>query len=177
MQESELIRRAQDGDRDAMEELLNTWYTPIFAYVYKNTGRYHLAKDLTQEALIKTVLALNRYRPRAPFKSWLFAIVSNHLKNYYRTLSRHPDPDPLDEDAPAANTAFARSEQRGDIGAALARLPPEQREALVLRFYHGFSMREIAAVTGARETTVKARVRYGLEKMKQELEGYDVNEP
>lgn len=177
MRETELIRQARQGDADALETLLGGCYQPVFAYFYKNTGRYHLAKDLTQETLIKTVSALGRYRPRAPFRSYVFAIASNHLKNYYRTLSRRPEPDALDEETPAPETAFAQSEQKNDIGAALARLPPEQREALVLRFYHAFSMREIAAVTGARESTVKARIRYGLEKMKQELEGYDVGNP
>ena len=55
----------------------------------------------------------------------------------------------------------------------LRQLPAEQREAVILRFYSGLTVREIAKITGAKETTVKARIRYALQKLRQDLEGYE----
>ena len=176
MEESKLVKRAQKGDRDAMEALIGGYYPLVFAYFYKNTGRYHQSKDLTQEVFIKMISGLSGYRPRAAFKSWLFAIASNHLKNHYRSASRRPEPaefsEALQEVLPADSREISRAELRQDIRAALEKLPPEQREAVVLRFYHDFTPREIAEITGVKEATIKSRIRYGLDKLKKELEGY-----
>lgn len=171
MEERELIRQAQRGGREAMEALIGGYYPVVFAYFYKNTGLYHQSKDLTQEVFIKMVSGLSGYKPRAPFKSWLFAIASNHLKNHYRTASRRPDPAELTEDLPLDGCEISRAELRLDLRAALEKLPPEQREAVVLRFYHDFTTREIGEITGAKEAAVKSRIRYGLDKLKKELEG------
>lgn len=174
MEETELIKDAQNGDRDAMEGLISSYYQPVFAYFYKNTGLYHQSKDLTQEVFIKMISGIAGYRPKAAFKSWLFAIASNHLKNYYRTLSRHPETAELTEDVPAGGSAMSKAEMRQDVEKALDRLPPEQKEAVILRFYFDFSFQEIAKMTGAKEAAVKSRVRYGLDKLKKELEGYEI---
>lgn len=52
MDEKQLIRLAQQGDAPAAEQLVKAWYQPVFAYFYKNTGQYHLSKDLTQETFL-----------------------------------------------------------------------------------------------------------------------------
>lgn len=59
------------------------------------------------------------------------------------------------------------------LKAALGRLPPEQRDALILRFYCGFSLRDIAGIIGVPETTVKARIRRSLDKLRKELASDD----
>lgn len=168
-QEQELACRARRGDQEALEELIALLYPAVFAYFYKNTGSYHGSKDLTQEVFIRMAASIARYRPIKPFKSWLFAIASNQLKNHWRTLARRregplPCPEPAGRDP-----ALAGIEEQAMLEAALGRLPPEQKEALILRFYCGFALREIAGITGAAESTVKARIRYGLEKLRKEL--------
>lgn len=173
MEDQARIRLAQQGDERALEELIRKHYQSIFAYFYKNTGQYHLAMDLAQETFIRMAAALVRYRPKAAFKSWLFVIASNQLKNHYRTLSRRPLALTLTGEMPGGTPPAFEAETRSDLQAALAGLPPKQREALILHFYHGFTTREIAKITGAAESTVKARIRYGLDKLKQKLEGYD----
>lgn len=116
---------------------------------------------------------ISKYRPKTPFKNWLFTIASNHLKNYYRTISRRPENYELSEDYPAPDNEVDKILILSDTQAALTRLPIEQKEAVILRFYYGFSIRDISKITGAKESTVKARIRYGLEKLKDELEGYN----
>ena len=113
------------------------------------------------------------YQPKKNFKSWLFTIASNHLKNYYRTLSRHPEYTELSDEYATIDNEIANIAIKSDVNAALALLPPEQRETIILRYYNDLSIMEISKITGAKETTVKARIRYGLEKLKIELEGYN----
>ncbi|MDE6686230.1 MAG: RNA polymerase sigma factor [Lachnospiraceae bacterium] len=173
VKENDLIKDVQSGSREAMNILIGNYYQAVFAYFYKNTSKYHQSKDLTQEVFIKMVSGISRYRPKASFKSWLFTIASNHLKNYYRLLSRHPEYLEISEDVPASETVVSEVEIKNDIKEALAHLPPEQKETIILRFYNDFTIKEISKITGAMETTVKARIRYGLEKLKKELEGYD----
>ena len=173
MEEQALIKKSQSGDSDAMTVLISSYYQSIFAFFYKNTGNYHQSKDLTQEVFIKMVAGINSYRSKTPFKNWLFTIASNHLKNYYRTLSRQPNYVDILEEYMTSENPMADIATENDVRAALKCLPPEQREAVILRYYNGFSIKDISKITGAKVPTIKARIRYGLEKMQKELEGYN----
>lgn len=170
MDERELLDKARQGDGMAMEALINAYYSRVFAFFYKNTGDYHQSKDLTQETFIKMVGGISGYRPQKPFKNWLFTIASNHLKNYYRSLSHLPERLELTEEYAASNPEF---DVKSDISTAISHLPPVQRQAVILRYYFDFPIKDIAKITGARESTVKARLRYALEKLRKELTMYD----
>lgn len=177
--EAAWIQNVQNGGEEALACLIERYYHAVYTYFYKNTGQYHQSMDLTQEVFMKVAAAIGRYRPRASFQSWLFKIASNHLKNYYRSLARRPREQgfsgELTQKFPAAPAETAAEEnaveQKSDLANALARLPAAQREAVLLRFYHDFSVKEIAKITGVPQTTVKARIRYGLAKLKKELGG------
>lgn len=173
MEEQLLIKKVQNGDSEAINILISEYYQSIFAFFYKNTSNYHQSKDLTQEVFIKMMAGISRYSPKTPFKNWLFTIASNHLKNYYRTLSRRPVCVEISEEHIAVDNKIENIAIESDIKAALSSLPSEQKEAIILRYYHDFSIKDISKITGAKETTVKARIRYGLEKLKIELEGYN----
>lgn len=173
MDEKQLIQRARQGDALAAEQLVKAWYQPVFAYFYKNTGQYHLSKDLTQETFLRVVSALGSYRPWGSFRGWLFTIAANCLKNHWRTLSRRPEETPLADDHPQESAPLQQSARHRDLEAALALLPPEQRDVVILRYYHDLTIREISKATGAGASTVKARLRYGLAKLRKELAGYE----
>lgn len=128
--EKDLIKRVQSGDEDAMNILISNYYQSVFAYFYKNTNKYHQSKDLTQEVFIKMVSGIFRYKPKASFKSWLFTIASNHLKNYYRLLFRHPELLALSEDVLISKPMIFEAEIRSDMRQALKSLPPEQKETV-----------------------------------------------
>lgn len=173
MDDLNLIKKIQSGDKNTIEFLIKKYYQSIYSFFYKNTGCYHQSKDLTQEVFIKMAAGIASYQPKKNFKSWLFTIASNHLKNYYRTLSRHPEYTELSDEYATIDNRITNIAIKSDVNAALALLPPEQRETIILRYYNDLSIMEIAKITGAKETTVKARIRYGLEKLKIELEGYN----
>ena len=173
MGEKELIRRVQAGDASALEALIASYYPLVLGYFFRNTRDSHLSKDLTQEVFIKVAAGIGQYRAYGPFKNWLFTVCSNHLKNHWRTLARAPDFTELTENVVSHDRMIDQVTAKSDVNAMLERLPAEQREAVILRFYSGFSIREIARITRAKETTVKARIRYALQKLKQDLEGYE----
>lgn len=173
-QQQELISRVRHGDANALESLIAYYYPAVFSYFYKNTGSYHGSKDLTQEVFIKMAAGAARYKPTKPFKNWLFTIASNHLKNHWRTLAwQRESPLPCPEAGGALPGIEQQVEQQVLLKAALGRLPPEQRDALILRFYCGFSLRDIAGIIGVPETTVKARIRRSLDKLRKELASDD----
>ncbi|OLR56904.1 hypothetical protein BHK98_01985 [Hornefia porci] len=171
MMECDLILQAQNGNTEAMNRLIIHYYPMVFAFFYRNTNQYHQSKDLTQEVFIKMVVAISKYRPQSKFKSWLFTIASNHLKNYYRSRSRHPEPAELEENIPASFDEAEEIAVRNDIRDALLELPREQKEVIILHYYQEFSFREIAEITGENESTLKARARYGLNKLRSKWGG------
>lgn len=181
MDERQWVRLAQAGDAEAAEQLVRACYQPVFAYFYKNTGQYHLSCDLTQETFLRMAGALGSYRPWGSFRGWLFTIAANCLKSHWRALARRPEepcpPEELQDNLPQASDPFRQSARHSDLEAALALLPQEQREAVILRYYHGFTVREIAQITGAGASAVKARLRYALAKLRKELEGYEEDAP
>lgn len=167
MDEKKLIDKIKQGDREAMDTLVKNHYQTIFAYCYRNTGDYHRSCDLTQEVFIKAISAIPAYKNNGTFKAWLFSIASNHLRNDWRYRKIHPQEELKDsgEALPANSEEF----QKIEMEEAMRHLPSEQRNAVVLKYYHGLKITEIAKVTGTKDATVKSRLKYGLEKLKKLL--------
>ena len=167
MEEKRLVEQVKQGNREAMDVLVKTYYQTIFAYFYRNTGDYHRSCDLTQEVFIKAISAIPTYKNNGKFKAWLFSIASNHLRSDWRYRKIHPQEE-LEEDA--VETPEAPEQIRKvELEEAMSELPPEQREAVVLKYYHGLKISEIAKVAHTREATIKSRLKYGLERLKKLL--------
>lgn len=167
MDEKGLIEKVKRGNRKAMDELVKLHYRKVFAYFYRNTGDYHRSCDLTQEVFIKAISAIPVYKNNGKFKAWLFSIASNHLRNDWRYRKLHPQEEWKEKDGgPPENSGETR---KAELEEAMGRLPRKQREALVLKYYHGLKASEIAKVTHVREATVKSRLKYGLEKLRKLL--------
>lgn len=167
MEEKRLIEQVKQGDREAMDALVKLYYRTIFAYFYRNTGDYHRSCDLTQEVFIKAVSAIPAYQNSGKFKAWLFAIASNHLRSDWRYRKIHPHEE-LEENTVEIQES-PEEIRKVELEEAMGKLPPEQREAVVLKFYHGLKAAEIAKATHTGEATVKSRLKYGLEKLRKLL--------
>ena len=86
MDEAQLIKYAKKGDKEALNTLLSNNY-PIFkGYVIKMTGDTNLAQDITQETLLKAIMHLHNFIPKAKFSTWLIKIATNLFKDYLRIL-------------------------------------------------------------------------------------------
>ena len=159
------------GDATAFETLYGRYRRPLYGYFLRHVSDEPTANDLYQGCWEKVIKARQRYRERSPFRAWLFHIAHNHLVDHYRAhRSTAPLPDSLAEaterEPPATlDEAYRMSAFR----TALASLPPEQREALSLRLDAGLSQAEVAQVTGVGKETVKSRLRYGIQKLREVL--------
>ena len=137
--------------------------------MYRKTGNTELAEDLTQEVFLRLVNALSRYRPTGKFSNYVFTIAVNAANDYFRKnkLFVQEDINSLNIDAGVdIEDFFIVQEQFADLKEAIRKLPDRQRDAILLRYFHGMKIKDISKITGANTSTVKSRISQGLKRLK-----------
>ena len=136
------------------------------AFAVSLSGNVDRADDLVQETLVRALTSIDSFRPGTNLAAWLFTILRNHFRSEYRKRRREV------EDVDGRHTESLRSqpEQMGHVELAefreaLAKLPPDQREALVLVGASGFSYEEAAEICGCAVGTIKSRVNRARSKL------------
>ncbi|MDL2237382.1 RNA polymerase sigma factor [Christensenellaceae bacterium OttesenSCG-928-K19] len=171
MGEAQLVRKAMLGDAPALENLIGRYYDTIYAFCCRRMGDISSGSDVCQEAFLKMVQNLPKYRERGYFKSWLFTIASNCCNDAFR--KKRPTAG-LDESIADDSPAFEQGTENAMLlKTALDKLPAEQREVVILRYYHDFSTNDVARVQHIPAATVKTRLYRGLKKL-QKLLGEDI---
>jgi RNA polymerase sigma-70 factor (ECF subfamily) len=166
MSEQEWVRRARAGDDAAFSALVEAYQTPIYNLCYRMLGDPAEAEDAAQEAFLRAYSQLATYDPGRSFKTWLFAIANHHCIDRLRKrrltwLSIEDDLPPhpaLQEQGPGPEEANVRREQSEAMQALLARLSPDDRAVIVMRYWHDLSYEEIAAATRTTVSAVKSRL-------------------
>lgn len=153
--EAELIQRASQRDPDAFGELYALYLDRIFKYVFYKVGNTTEAEDLTEHVFLKAWEAIDKYNPRGyPFSAWLYRIAHNTVIDYYRGERKSV---PLDDQVTLADKGLGpeemveRKQEVERLRRALAQLPDEQRQVIILRFIQGRSHAEVAAIMGKGE--------------------------
>lgn len=168
--DEQLVARAQQGDKRAFELLVRKYQYKIIQLVSRLVGDAD-APDVAQETFIKAWRALKGFQGNSAFYTWLYRIGINTAKNYL--VARHRRPSNQDIDVDDAEQ-FGHTEQMSDVdtpealllsdeikqtvGAAIARLPPDLRQAITLRELEGLSYEEIAEVMECPIGTVRSRI-------------------
>jgi RNA polymerase sigma-70 factor (ECF subfamily) len=129
------------------------------AFAISLCGNVDRADDLVQETLVRALANINSFQPGTNMSAWLFTILRNHFRSEYRKRRREVE----DSDGRYAETLKSQPEQHAQVEftefrAALAQLPQDQREALVLVGASGFSYEEAAHICGCAVGTIKSRV-------------------
>lgn len=172
-EETLLLAAAQAGDRPAFARLVEGYWPRLYRWLYHLTRDRHLAEDLAQEAFLRALANLGRFRVGTNFRAWLFRIAHNALLNVQRSAGRRrtslPDDLPTREPGPA-DSACSREALAGLAG-AVERLPTEFKAALLLRVEEGLSFRQIAGVLDITEETARWRVFKARQKLLGQLEG------
>ena len=172
--EAALVRRCQAGDQEAFRMIVEQYRSILFGTAYLMIRDRVLAEDAVQEALTKMWKHLPSLRVRGSFKAWLVRIVVNEVKQQFR--KKQASLAPLEQasevagDFDDAETAMIRDEERRHLKQALEKLPAEQREAVVLRYFSELTVPEIATVTGQREGTIKSRLSRALSHLSEILQ-------
>ena len=178
--DEELVARSIRGDPESFNELILRWERPIYALAYRTIGREEDARDVCQETFLRAFRALPGFRGQAKFSSWLYRIALNLCRDWIRRERRTPIVEtPADVDMVELAEAAEPSESIEDLIArkdlvraverVMARLPEEQRTAIVLKEYHGLTFQEIADLVGCPLSTVKTRLYQGLTVVRREM--------
>ncbi|WP_183100622.1 RNA polymerase sigma factor [Nocardioides pelophilus] len=175
--ETEAVRRAQAGDRDAFADLVAA-HAPAATRAAAWFGAGPDVDDVVQEAFVKAWQALDRFRPGAPFRPWLVRIVANQTRNTVRgrrrrdalavrALDLRDGPDP-------ALDALAAERQRSLL-AAVRSLRPAERDVVVCRWLLGLTEAETATALGIPAGTAKSRASRALARLRAELTELEVS--
>ena len=168
LREKELIKAALAGGKsgeEALAALLQANYRIVLGYFLKLTQDPELAKDLTQETMVRAIKNLRKYRGEGKFSSWLIAIGSNFYRDELRkqkTAEKITGRQlPASAKQPEAETV--------DIKRALLELPAEKRIPLILKYYYDYSYQEIAAVLKIPVGTVRSRLHSAVRQLREQL--------
>lgn len=148
------VKRACDGDDDALRLLYLRYAGSVFAYVRSMIPDEHEAEDITQTVFARLPHRLQRYEPRrVPFGAWITTVAHNAAIDHLRAKRMVPCEHALDPETPHEDLSQERLE---DIRAALAELSTAQREVLILRFVAGLGIKEVAEKLGRSEQAIDA---------------------
>ncbi|HEY3556260.1 MAG TPA: sigma-70 family RNA polymerase sigma factor [Kribbella sp.] len=159
--EEDLIRRAQAGDGAAFGLLYDQYLPSIYRYTYSKTSSRSAAEDLTSETFLRAFRAIAR-RPRAHlnFAAWLVTIARNvvidhHRSGWSRLAIVTDEVDPQVDESIGPEQAALASVSEASLRGAVAQLPEDQRECLLLRFFTGLSISETAAAMDRTDGAIK----------------------
>jgi len=183
-----LMLRYRDGDVRAFELLVTRHRKALFNFILRFVRDTAQAEDVTQETFLRLVKGADAYERQAKFTTWLYTIARNLCVDASRRGKHRKAASldaPLSDDDGAASlldllpdgtAGVDRQAQSRELGLrlrqAIEALPDEQREIFLLREVADLQFNEIAKVIGCPENTVKSRMRYALEKLREALEEY-----
>jgi RNA polymerase sigma-70 factor (ECF subfamily) len=185
-EETELVRRARDGDLRAYDELVKRYQERIYATIYHMTSNHEDANDLAQDSFIKAFQALKSFKGGSTFYTWLYRISVNKTINFLKQRKNrtHMSLNDLDFNAEhdpdlmaliSDNTprrAAGLTELQEKLNAALLKLSEPHRLVIVLHDVQGQSHEEIAKVMDCNIGTVRSRLFYARQQMQSYLTDY-----
>ena len=162
------VARAKDGDADALRYLYLRYADNVYGYVCSIVRDEYEAEDVTQHIFAKLMTSLARYEPRVvPFSAWILRVAHNAAIDHVR--ARRPVPVEEVRPADAPDDGDGGRERFADLRLALAALPAEQRDVIVLRFLVGLTPGEVAERIGRSEDAVHGLQHRGRRRLRSEM--------
>jgi len=174
-EDSALMLRYCEGDVAAFEMLYKRHNDALFRYLLRLCRHRDTAEDVFQEVWGKIIKARESYRPTAKFSTFLYRVAHNCFIDHLRRNKRHSNTADIEADSQPdpgeqPDMLTERSLARRRLETALRKLPDEQRDAFLLHEEGGFSLDQIAAITGSNRETSKSRLRYAVHKLRQAID-------
>jgi len=182
LQEEKALLKQIQKDPQAFSILYDHYYTPIFAYVLRRLGQYELARDITAETFLKAFQKINSFQWREiPVSTWLYRIATNEMNLYFRNSKYKPSSiedlnlylpyeEGIETEKAALAKAFRENKEFMAVQQHLLRLDIKYQEVISLRFFEEKSIKDIAAILGKNEGTVKSLLSRGLDKLRALVE-------
>ena len=169
-----LVEQAQQGKREAVEELYLLHFDRIYSYLHMNVGNRHDAEDLTTQVFVKMLESIGKFRWRsAPFSAWLFRIAHNLAMDHFRASKRWqpeeavPEPDP--GEGSAAEQEALESIGRQSMLELIQKLSHDQQQVLTLKFVFNFSNAEAATILDKTEGAIKSLQHRALASLQRQI--------
>ena len=168
MTDKELIRKVHNGNKEALNIIIDKYYDEIYRFCFYLTGYETDSYDITQEVFLKFIRYVDSYQYKN-LKGYLLIIARNLCYDFFR---HKKDTTPIEETAEAGKDDMQiRGIEDGLlIEQALLKISDEQREVIILRIYEEFKFMEIAKMLGVNLSTVKSRYHLGLKKLRKIME-------
>jgi RNA polymerase sigma-70 factor, ECF subfamily len=169
-----VLQQARQGDRTAFAQLVEQYYPRALRFALQMLRSREDAEEAVQDTFLRVHDNLARFREDAPFEPWFFRILGNRCRTLLAKRKRHaefveygnlPHDAASDDRADVPEQDFAREVHR-----ALAELPPEQREAFLLRHVNDMDYEEMTIVTGAKGSTLRMRVKRAVDALRGKLQ-------
>jgi RNA polymerase sigma-70 factor, ECF subfamily len=170
----DLVDRGKRGEREALEELYLLHFDRIYSYLHMSVGNRHDAEDLTTQTFLRMLESIQRFEWKAvPFSAWLFRIAHNLAMDFFRA-GRRVQPEEKVPEPPGSEEASAEFHALHSLGRAsmqelIARLSPEQRQVLTLKFAFNFANADVAAILGKSEGAVKSLQHRALASLEKQV--------
>jgi RNA polymerase sigma-70 factor, ECF subfamily len=169
-----LVELAQQGDREALEQLYLLHFDRIYSYLHMSVGNRHDAEDLTTQTFLKMLEAIGRFRWRAaPFSAWLFRIAHNLAMDHFRANRRwQPEeevPEPEGSLESSAEEEALQSIGRRSMLELIENLSHEQQQVLMLKFVFNFSNGEAGTILEKSEGAVKSLQHRALASLQKQI--------
>ena len=182
----QLIERCLNGDQQAWDAIVKTYWRKVFNVAYKFVGKHDEAEDLTQDIFLKLFKSLETFDRRANFQTWLISVSRNLCIDHYRSVRKERETIDRDVDAGELSPVSAeigpyavleQSDRRELLRQALDQLAPTLRSAVLLRDIQELSYQEIADRLGLPEGTVKSRINRGRIELAHQLKRLQDKQP
>lgn len=183
--DAELILAAQSGSRQAFHRLVDRHQEALFRLVVVRTRSRMDAEDIVQDVFLKAYTKLGRLKKGAAFRSWLYQIALNKVRDHYRRkkvraifgsldeMTEHDLPETAQTPA-GGYTLVARKAFWTDFYQMLECLAKMEREVFLLRFFDEMSINEISRILGKGESTIKTHLYRALRKVRDRAEAFDL---
>jgi RNA polymerase sigma-70 factor (ECF subfamily) len=172
MTDRAIIQKVLDGDVEAFSRLVDRHYDRCARIAMRILGNREDAEEAIQDAFLRAFRALASYEDRERFSAWLSRILINQCRTIRARVQRRDEVFSHLELSDAESFAAVESRESAwpDLERALAQLPPDQREAVVLRYADDLTYEEMARITGAGESALKMRVQRAFARLRALLQ-------
>ena len=175
-----LATRAQQGDEEAFEDILDTYKGLMFHIAYSIVKDRDIAEDAVQDAFIQAWQHLPNLRETRALRSWLMRIVVNRCISFKRRVVRSAVflqqsflEQQIERASQIAEYAEGQMERNWDLAHAIGNLPAKQRMAITLHYYQGMTLPEMSRMLQTSENTLKKRIQMALSNLRNSMKGND----
>lgn len=171
--DEKLILRIKSGDTDALDTLIQKYYDDIYTYCYRRLGNQYDAQDVTQDVFLHFCRNFEAYTHIGKCKNYLYVTAHNLCINTMQRKTPIPLEDVEEEISLSSDVSEEKFETTDSVQTALDELPQEQKEVIMLRFYHDLKLKEIAQTMNSRLSATKYRLGQGLKTLSKLLSKED----